>query len=435
MVWLELGTVVVLILVNGFFAMSELAVVSARRARLQALEATGLKGAKVARELADNPGRFLSSVQIGITLVGVLAGAFGGATLAERLGGWLETVGTGHELAQTLSVALVVLGIAYLSLIVGELVPKQLALADPERTAARVATTMRTVAWLARPAVWFLEISARVVLKLIGHAKPKHRGVSEAEIHAMIAEAESAGVVEPEEKQMMARVLRLGDLSVRAIMTPRPDLDWIDLDRTPHEQLERLLTSTHSRLPLARGSVDEAAKVVHVKDVSKALAAGGPIDLEALGTEPTIVHDGSDLLSALDVLRRAPVDMAFVVDEYGTLEGIVTSADVLGAIAGEAGAIEHDVEPDAIQRDDGSWLLDGGSPVEDVADLLSLTLPEPRDYHTLGGFVLERLRRLPRSGDGFDYAGWRFEVVDMDGRRIDKVLARLAEPVGPTAAS
>jgi putative hemolysin len=427
MLWLELGAVLVLILVNGFLAMSELAVVSSRRARLQALEASGLKGAKAARELTENPGRFLSSVQIGITLVGVMAGAFGGATIAERLSAWLAGTGMGRELADTLGFGAVVLAISYLSLILGELVPKQVALGDPERIASRVAAPMRTIAFIARPAVWFLDVSAKVVLRLVGRAGPRDRGVSEEEIHALIAEAESAGVVEPEEKQMMARVLRLGDLSVRAVMTPRPDLDWIDLGRPPEEQLKRFLASTHSLLPIARGAVDEAAKVIHVKDVAKALAAGGPVDIEALGRDAAILHDGSDLLSALDALRKAGVDMAFVVDEYGTLEGIVTSADVLGAIAGEAGSIEHDFEPDAIQRADGSWLLDGGSPVEDVADLLQLVLPEPRDYHTLGGFVLDRLRRMPRSGDAFDYEGWRFEVVDMDGRRIDKVLARLAD--------
>jgi putative hemolysin len=432
MALVEIGIILVLILVNGFFAMSELAVVSSRRARLQAMEAAGVRGAAAARRLTEHPGRFLSSVQIGITLVGVLAGAYGGATVARRLAPTLTDLGLRPEIASSVAFGAVVFAVTYLSLIMGELVPKQIALANPERMACRIANIMHAVAKIAAPAVWLLETSSRLLLRALGREPPKQREVSEEEIRALVAEAAIAGVVEPEERVMISRVMRLGDLSVRSAMTPRHEVDWIDLDRTPEEQLAVLMASPHSRIPLGRGAVDEVEAVVHVRDVMQALAAGGSVDLEHLGRIPATLHDGNDLLTALEAIRKAPIDMAFVIDEYGTFEGLVTSADLLEAIAGELHPPGSEEEPDAVRREDGSWLLDGGKSIADTAELLSLEVPEQRDYHTLAGFVLDHLERLPRSGDSFEADGWCFEVVDMDGRRIDKVLARrVAAPSSP----
>lgn len=419
----ELFVVLLLVLLNGFFAMAELALVSAKKPRLEAMAREGVRGAAIALELLTSPGRLLSAVQVGITFVGLLAGAFGGATLAQRLAAILGDLGFQPEAAQLLAVGAVVVAIGYASLILGELVPKQLALARPERIAVRVAGPMWWLARSAAPLVALLEASSRLVLRILGPQGRPVEAPSEAEIRALVAEAESAGVVEPEEKAMIGRVMRLGDLSVRAIMTPRHELDWLDLDRPSEELLERLLASPHSRLPAGRGRVDEVTGVIQVKDVLDQLARGKPLDFAALLRTPPALHEGADVLAALAALATSPVDMAFVVDEYGTLEGVVTSSDVLGAIVGELPMPEGGGEPDALLREDGSWLLDGAKSIDATAELLAIELPAERDYHTVAGFVLDQLRRVPRAGDHFLFQGWRFEVVDMDGRRIDKVLA------------
>ena len=428
MLALELAAVALLIVLNGFFAMAELALVSARRPRLAALAEKGDAGARAALRLLDNQARFLSSVQIGITLIGVLAGAFGGATLAEDLAGWLETFGLRPGTAETVGVAVVVAAITYLSLVVGELVPKQVALADPERVAAFAAPPMAALARLAAPVVGLLEVSSRLVLRLLGRHEEPERRVTEEEIRLLVAEGESAGTVEPQETRIIGRVLRLGDRSVRALMTPRPEVDWVDLDQDVPAVLERLRASPHSRLPAARGGIDEVVGVLHAKDVLRQVTGGGgdneAPDLASLVRAAPAVHDKADALDALEALRASPVDMAFVVDEHGSFEGVVTAADLLEAIAGQFAAHEAAAEPDAARREDGSWLLAGAQPADDMAELLKLTLPGRRDYHTVAGFVLGRLGRFPRLGDAFEFGGWRFEVVDIDGRRIDKVLAQ-----------
>jgi putative hemolysin len=423
MLALELAVVAFLIVLNGFFAMAELAVVSSRRPRLSAMAEAGNTGARAALGLLENQARFLSSVQIGITLIGVLAGAFGGATLAEDLAGWFQALGLRPGTAETVGVAVVVAAITYFSLIVGELVPKQLALANPERVAAFVAAPMTALARLATPVVWLLEASSRLVLRLLGRQDGTEQQVTEEEIRAFIAEAESAGVVETEEKHMIGRVLRLGDRSVRALMTPRPEVDWVDLDQELPIILERLRASTHSRLPAARGRVDQLLGVLHAKDVLHAVVDGGTPDLVSLVHPAPTLHDTVDALDVLEMLRASPVDMAFVVDEHGTFEGVVTAADLLEAIAGQF-ADQAEAEPAAVRREDGSWLLAGWQPVEEMADLLKLGLPGRRDYHTTAGFALAQLGRFPRLGEAFEASGWRFEVVDIDGRRIDKLLAQ-----------
>jgi putative hemolysin len=427
-VLLELLVLILIVLLNGFFAMSELAIVRARRARLEAMAKSGEPGAARASALAENPARLLSAVQVGVTLLGLLAGAFGGATLARRLAASLVEFGATPEAAEFVSVGLVVLAIGYATLILGELVPKQLALARPERIAARVAGPMILFTRAVAPLVALLEVSSRAVLRLLRPVAEPAEAPSELEIGALVAEAASAGVVEPEEKRMIGRVLRLGDLPVRAIMTPRHEIDWLDLDRPLDELLGRLAASPHSRLPVGRGRVDEVTGVLRAKDVMAELAAGRTPDPARLARTPPAVHEGADVLAALAALRTTDLDMVLVVDEYGTCEGLVTSADGLGAIAGELPTPGAAAEPDAVRRPDGSWLLDGAKGIDAAAELLGLELPAERDYHTVAGLVLDRLRRLPRAGDACEALGWRFEVVDMDGRRIDKVLASPLRP-------
>jgi putative hemolysin len=420
----DLVIVLCLILLNGFFAMSELAVVSARKPRLKALAGVHSRGAETALRLIENPSRFLSSVQIGITLIGILAGAFSGATLAEYLAGYLAGFGIGITTADTIAVAVVVILVTYLSLIVGELVPKQVALRNPERIAAMVARPMSLLGRIAAPAVWLLEVSSRLVLRLLGMSEQPEQRVTEEEIRQLIAEAESAGVVEPAERRMIGSVLRLADRSVRSLMAPRHEIEWLDLEQDEALQLERLRTCQHSRLPVARGSIDEVHGIVEVRAALRAVLAGGRADIAALMQPPTVVHDGIDALDAMASLKTSPLDMAIVVDEYGTLEGVVTTADLLHAITGQLGLQVGETEPDALLREDGSWLLDGMKAAEEMADLLRLPLPARHDYHTVAGFVLDRLRRIPKLGDAFEAGRWRFEVVDMDGRRVDKVLAQ-----------
>ncbi|MEK0082539.1 hemolysin family protein [Benzoatithermus flavus] len=427
---LELVIVLCLILLNGFFAMSELAVVSARKPRLKAMADARQRGAEAALALIENPGRFLSSVQIGITLIGVLAGAFSGATLAGHLAVELRRLGIGPGLADTVAVVVVVAAVTYLSLIVGELVPKQVALRNPERIAALVARPMGLLGRIAAPAVWLLEVSSRFVLRLLGMGEQPEQRVTEEEIRQLIAEAESAGVVEPMERRMMTSVMRLADRSVRSLMTPRHEVEWLDLALDEASLRSRLLSCRHSRLPAGEGGIDELRGIVVVREALVRTLTTGRLDVMAALRPPTVVHDGMDALDALDSLKQSPTDMAIVVDEYGTFEGVLTTTDLLHAITGALGLQIGETEPDALQREDGSWLLDGMKPVEEVADLLRLPLPARRDYHTVAGFMLDRLRRIPQLGDAIEAGGWRLEVVDMDGRRIDKVLAQ-PRPVRP----
>jgi putative hemolysin len=428
MLYVELGIVLLLVAINGFLAMSELAVVSARRSRLQSLAAEGNHGAKTAIELLENPGRFLSSVQIGITMVGILAGVFSGATLAERFGAFLRDLGVSPGAADPLAYGCVVLAITYVSLIVGELVPKQLALRRPNRTAAMVAPVMKIVARVASPAVWLLDVSAKLVLKLFKAPAAGKSSITEDEIRMIVAEAESAGVVEPEERTMIARVMRLGDKKVRTIMTPRHEVEWVDVTGDESELRDLLRRVPHSRLPAARGSLDEVIGVLQPRKILNALLAGDAIDFAKCVDEVPHVSEHMSALDAIDVLRDAPGRMVLVFDEYGHFEGIVTDGDILRAIAG--GLIEQTEDrPKSVRRQDGSWLLDGALPVEEAAELLGLPLAEARDYQTLAGLILHELQQVPEAGDMLEYGGWRFEIVDMDGRRIDKVIAARPGPL------
>lgn len=424
MLTIEIAIVVVLICINGLLAMSELAVVSARTARLNAMAERGHAGAARAAKLAANPGRFLSTVQIGITLVGVLSGAFSGATLGLRVSSWLMELGLAPGLAGTLGVGSVVAIITYGSLIIGELVPKQIALRNPEMVASRVAPAMHVLSILGAPLVWLLDISGKTVLRLLGQSDEGGSKVTDEEIASLIAEAESHGVVESDERKMIAGVMRLADRSVRAIMTPRTEIDWLDVRDNKTNLRTKFLEARHALLPVADGSVDQMIGVVRTREALAALAGKRTFDLRALVHPAPIVHDNADALDVLTTLKEADMPMALVHDEYGDFEGVVTPADILETITGVFKSdLDEEEEPAAVQRDDGSWLLAGYLPIDEMADLLDLTLPAKRDYQTLAGFVLSHMHHLPGTGESVHALGWRFEVVDLDGRRIDKVLA------------
>jgi putative hemolysin len=418
---LEIGIVVVLILCNGLLAMSELAVVSARPARLKVMAAEGNKGAAVALRLADDPGKFLSSAQVGISLIGVLSGAFSGATLGDRLTEFLIGRGLPDAAASTIGVGLVVVVITYVSLIVGELVPKQLALRDAERIAARAAPTMQFIASVARPLVWLLDVSSRAVMTLLGQTGASEDRVTDEEVKTIIAEAESQGVLESEERSMITGVMRFADRSARGLMTPRLEVEVIDLSQPMAEIVGRLRSSHHSVLPVHEGDPDRVAGVLVRKDLIGVFASGQEVDVRALVKPAPFVLDRADALQVLRALRASRVHLALVFDEYGHFEGIVTPGDILGAITG--GFQEQEGEETAyVQRDDGSYLISGWMPVDEFADKIGVRIPKDPKYETVAGFVLAELNHLPAVGETFVRDPWRFEVLDLDGRRIDKVL-------------
>jgi putative hemolysin len=423
MLAIEIGIVAALIVLNGLLAMSELAVVSSRRARLKSFQQQGIRSAERALALADNPGRFLSTVQIGITLVGILSGAFSGATLGRRLADVLVEYGLTESVATTLGMGVVVTTITYFSLIVGELVPKQIALRNPERVAMLVAPAMTFLSKLGSPLVWLLKISGDAVLSLLGQSSETSQKVTDEEIRTIIAEAEHHGTIDSDERRMIAGVMRLGDRPVRAIMTPRTEVAWLDLNADKATIRNVLTLSQHSRLPAGEGSVENLIGVVQTRALLAALLSRKPFDPRDFVRKAPIVHDNADALDVLATLREAEVPMALVHDEYGAFEGLVTPADALETIVGVFRADTHADGPQAVQRDDGSWLLAGYMQADEMAEQLGIRLPPKRDYETVAGLVLAELHHLPETGESVDAHGWRFEVVDLDGRRIDKVLA------------
>lgn len=426
MLYVELFIVFALILLNGLLAMSELAIVSSRQSRLKAMVNRNVYGSRRALALASDPGRFLSTVQIGITLVGVLSGAFSGATLGLRLTDLLAQFGMPDGLADTIGVGIVVAAITYVSLIVGELVPKQIALRDPERVAAKIAPAMTLLSKAASPLVTLLDASGRVLLRLLGQSAQATSRVTDEEIKTIIAEAESAGVIETDERKMIAGVMRLADRPVRGVLTPRLDVEWIDLNDDEDNIKATVLQTRHAWLPVGEAA-DTIIGAVQTRELLRVILDGKPLDIRRYIRNAPVVHDTADALDVLPVLREAEVPMALIHDEYGHFEGIVTPADLMESILGAFRADTEDAEPESVQRPDGSWLLAGVLPADEMADLLGFTLPEDRRYQTVAGFMLAQLQRLPKTGESAVAHGWRFEVVDLDGRRIDKVLAtRLA---------
>lgn len=420
----EIAIVLGLILLNGALAMSELAIVSARPARLKALEAKS-RGAATALRLAEHPGRFLSTVQIGITAVGVLSGAFSGATLGARLAGWLVGQGYDPDLAQTLGVGGVVIALTYLSLIVGELVPKQMALRNPEAVAIRVAPAMAVLSTLAAPVVWFLDISGRAILFLLGQSGKDGAKVTEEEVHMLLSEAHEGGVIEEEEREMMAGVMRLADRSARALMTPRHEVQMLELEATPQETVAAIRRIARPRMPVQSRETGEVVGIVTLADAFNTISRRESMDLKRLLHEVPAVSDMADALDVMDILRASDHHMALVYDEYGHFEGIVTTGNILEAIMGAVAASTEE-EPALVERADGSLLVSGWMPADEFCDRLGLPRDLAGDYETVAGLVLHQFGRLPDLGEATVAEGWRFEVVDLDDRRIDKVLVSKA---------
>jgi putative hemolysin len=425
MPWVQLLVLLLLIALNGLLVMAELAIVSSRPARLQKMAADGLRGAKAALALNSDTARFLPSVQIGITVVAILSGAYGELNLSPQLARLLTNAPLIGAYAQTAASAFVVAGIAYISLVIGELVPKQVALSNRERIACIVAPAMNAVAVAAAPIALLLRLSTSGVLQLIRPAVREEPEVTEEEVKSMIAEGTEAGVFEKAEQEIIERLLGVSGRSVRAIMVPRPDIVWLDITESEARIYEDIAKSGHSRFPVCRGDVDETIGIVHAKTLLDQLHTTGKINLEGAIKTPLYVHESTNVLKLLELFKASVVHMAIVLDEHGSVQGIVTPTDILTGITGDLPEMEADIEPSARQREDGSWLLDAQMPVFEVERVLGVggLAVDDAEYTTLAGFVLSQLGHIPAAGESFQWKDWRFEVVDLDGRRIDKVLA------------
>ena len=422
--WIDVLIILCLVGLNGLFAMAELAIVSSRRPRLKAMVKNGRRGAQAALSHAQDPGRFLSPVQIGITLIGILAGAYSGASLGGPVGERIERLGVDGEAAETVGFAIVIMLTTYASLVIGELVPKQFALRAPEPIATLVAVPMQWIAKLTAPLVWLLDRTSAGIFRLLRLDREGGTKVTAEELHLVVAEAHSAGVLEEYERAIISGVVRLADRPTREVMTPRTDVDWVDIDASPEAIRAALLGTPHSRLPVAEGSVDSLVGVVQARDIVTAFIEGRSLDLRSLMRAAPVVPDQMDAMDTLGVLRDADVPMAFVHDEYGHFEGIVTPADLLSALAGVfASDADTGSDPPLVEREDGSWWVSGSLPADTLSDQLGITLPDDRDYATTAGFALEILKHIPEVGERFAYGGWQFEIVDMDGFKIDKLLA------------
>ncbi|MBA2771593.1 MAG: HlyC/CorC family transporter [Sphingomonas sp.] len=421
--WLDILAILALIALNGVLAMTELAIVSAREARLKGMARAGSRGAQTALDLANNPGRLLSAVQIGITLIGILAGAYSGASLGEPATQRLQLLGLDDETAETVGFTLVIVVVTYVSLVIGELVPKQFALRSPEPIAAIVARPMVWLSTAMSPFVWLLDNTTGLVFRALGLNRESENAVTAEELHLVVAEAQSAGVLEESERAIISGIVRLADRPVREVMTPRTDVDWIDVSKRGEELRLALAEISHSRIPVAEGSVDNIIGVIQSRDLLRSALDGRELDLRQLARPAPVIPDLMDAMDALAVLRAAEVPLALVHDEYGHLDGIVTPGSLLAALAG---AFAHDVDDEEaplIEREDGSWLVSGAASADILGDKLGVRMPHERDFSTVAGFALSVLKRLPETGERFKHDGWSFEIVDMDGRKIDKLIA------------
>ena len=427
--WFDIVIIVGLVLVNGVFAMSELAIVSSREARLRAKAKAGSAGAKCALELAADPSRFLSTVQIGITLIGVLAGAYSGASLGGPVSERLVRLGLEPDTAQTLGFGLVIVLVTFLSLIIGELVPKQFALRSPEPIAVIVSRPMRWLSVATAPVVWMLDRTSALIFRLLRLNRESRDHVTAEELHLVVAEAQTAGVLEENERAIISGIVRLADRPVRDVMTPRTEVDWIDTAASASEVRAALLDTQHSRIPVADGSIENIVGVIQARDVMAALLRDEEIDLRRLCRSAPVIPDLMDAMDALAVLRSADVPLALVHDEYGHLDGIVTPGSILAALGGTfAHDFDEGEEPPIVERADGSWLVSGAASADLIVDQLGLNLPGDRDFTTVAGFALSVLKHLPETGERFSHDGWKFEIVDMDGRKIDKLIASPPRP-------
>ncbi|MBB5716326.1 hemolysin family protein [Sphingomonas aerophila] len=426
--WTDVFIILALVALNGVFSMSELAIVSARKARMEALARAGSRGARTAIELAADPGKFLSTVQIGITLIGVISGAYSGASLGGPVAIRLQGLGFVPSTAETLGFALVIGVTTFASLVIGELVPKQFALRNPEPIAAAMALPMRWLSIGTAPIVWLLDSTSGALFRLLGLKREAEDQVTAEELHLVVAEASKSGVIEEHERSIISGVVRLADRPVREVMTPRTEVDWLDCTLDEAGVRASLLDTPHTRLPVCDGSIDAVVGVVQARDIATALFRGEPLDLRRLMRKAPVVIDQIDAMDALTALREAEVPMALIHDEYGHFEGIVTPADLLAAIAGAfASDADPDETPAIVEREDGSLLVAGTAAADLLAERLGLDLDEDRDFATVAGLALDVLKHLPDEGEYFSLQGWRFEVIDLDGRRIDKLLVSAEE--------
>ncbi|MFB2920891.1 MULTISPECIES: hemolysin family protein [Aerosakkonema] len=421
---IEIAIVLLLIIANGLFVMSELAIISARKVRLQQMADRDAK-ARVALQLANSPNQFLSAVQIGITLLAILSGAFGESVISKRLAPIFGALPQTAQYKEAIASTLAILIITYLTLVIGELLPKRLALNNPEPIAASVAIPMRMLAKITSPIVHVLSSSTDMAVRLLGVKPSTEPEVTEEEIRVLIEQGTEAGTFEEAEQDMVERVFRLGDRPVSAFMTPRPDIVWLDLDDSAQTNRQKMIDSGHSRLLVCQGELDNVLGVVQVTDLLSRSLTGQPIDLTALLRRPLFVPESTRGLKVLEMFKQSGTHIVLVVDEYGVIQGLVTVNDILVEIVGDIPSIDQQDEPQAVQRADGSWLLDGMLPVEDFLELFDIDeLPEDRrgNYHTMGGFVITNLGRIPTAADRFEWRNFRFEVMDMDGNRVDKIL-------------
>ncbi|MBE9004430.1 HlyC/CorC family transporter [Fortiea sp. LEGE XX443] len=421
----EILIILVLIIANGIFSMSEMAIVSARKVRLQQLANQGDPKAKAALKLAESPNNFLSTVQVGISLIGILTGAFGGATIANRLAVYVKLIPVLATYSEAVSFGIVVLIITYLSLIIGELVPKRLALSNPEKIAAFVAIPMRALAALASPAVHLLSASTDMVLRILGITASQEPQVTQEEIKILIEQGTEAGTFEEAEQDMVERVFRLGDRPVSSFMTPRPDIVWLDLEDTAEENRQKMSENGYSRYPVCQGGLDNVLGIIPVTDLLARSFRNESLDLTVGLRQPVFVPESTRGLKVLELFKQTITHMALVVDEYGVIQGLVTLNDIMSEIVGDVPAEPGEDEPQAVQREDGSWLLDGMLSVDEFFELFEIEEWESEErgsYQTLGGFVITHLGRIPTAADHFEWQGMRVEVMDMDGNRVDKVL-------------
>ncbi|MEJ2353159.1 MAG: hemolysin family protein [Anaerolineales bacterium] len=421
----EILFLLILISANAVLALAEIAVVSARKPRLQQRVNEGDERAQTALELANNPTNFLSTIQVGITLVGVLAGAFGSATIAARLAKFLERIPALAAYSHAIAVGFVVVMVTYLTLILGELVPKRLALENPEGMAAALALPMKWLSRLASPVVYFLSASTNLVLRAFGTRPSDEPPVTEEEIRVMIELGTRAGIFESAEQELVEGVFQLADRRLESIMTPHSEIVWLDLEEAFDQSRQKIIHSRHTRLPVALGSLDRVVGIVHAKDLLAGTLQNQPLDLQNTMINPLFVPENTPALNLLERFRESHKQIALVIDEFGGVQGLVTSFDILEGIAGDIPLVGEPSEAEIIRRADGSWLLDGRLPIDEFKENFDIRkLPEEglARYQTLGGFIMAVLGRIPASGDQFEFEGLSIEVVDMDGFRVDKVL-------------
>jgi putative hemolysin len=429
---MELLVLLLLFFVNGLFSMSEMAVVSSRKARLQQLFDEGRAGAGTALELANNPSHFLSTIQVGITVIGITSGVFGEAKLSVGVAAWLSQWPLIAPRAEGIAVAIVVVGITIGSLLIGELVPKRLALLNPEGVASTVARPMKWLSTLVHPVVRVLSMATEGMLRLLGRVAVASPPVTEEEIRVLMEQGAEAGVFEEHEHELVSRVFRMDDIRVTAVMTPRTDVVYLNLDDSEAEVREQLANAPHSRFPVTRGDLDNVEGIVEVKALLGDLVRGQKIDLTKRVLKPLYLPETLTVTDVLAAFKKHHQTAAFIVNEYGELQGLVTLHDVMEALVGDMGSEDEGGDVDIVKRDDGSWLIDGGVAVERFKETLDIedSLPEEDtgSYNTLGGFVMLQLGRVPKTGERFEWGGYRFEVVDMDRNRVDKLLVTRLPP-------